>query len=107
MSQTDNSTPMPVVTVTEQAASVIKAACASIEPPATIVHFSIMEQGDGVAHRMELRTETDPDDLISQQHDLTVAVSPEQVEVLKGAEVDFIGEGNAGKFVVTNPNISN
>jgi Fe-S cluster assembly iron-binding protein IscA len=100
-----NTLERPVVTVTAQAAAVIKAACEAMDPPATVVHLSVHRQGDTVAHRLDLKTEAGADDLISDQHDLAVSVSSGDVPMLTGAEVDYIPEGDSGKFVVSNPNI--
>ncbi len=95
----------PVVTVTAQAAAVIKAACEAMDPPASVVHLSVHRQGDSVAHRLDLKSEAGPNDLISDQHDLSIAVSSDQVPMLQGAEVDYVAEGEGGKFIVANPNL--
>jgi Fe-S cluster assembly iron-binding protein IscA len=70
-----------------------------------VVHLSVHQQGDSVAHRLDLRNEAGPDDLVSDQHELAIAVSSDQVPMLQGAEVDYVAEGPGGKFIVSNPNL--
>lgn len=95
----------PVVTITAQAAGVIRAACEAMDPPASVVYLSVHREGDRIAHRLDLKNGTTPGDIVSDQHELAVAVSADQVPLLQGAEVDYVAEGAGGKFVVSNPNL--
>jgi iron-sulfur cluster assembly accessory protein len=95
----------PTVTVTEQAAAVIKAACAAKNPPVNTVRFSIDQSDNGYVHGIGLQDAPAPDDVVSEQYGLQTVVSPGEVELLNGAEVDYVADGDAGKFVISNPNL--
>jgi iron-sulfur cluster assembly accessory protein len=100
-----NTQERPTVTITEQAAAVIKAACAAKNPPANVVRFSIDQGENGYVHGIGLQDTPAPDDVVSEQFGLQTVVSPGEVDLLKGAEVDYVAEGEAGKFVISNPNL--
>ncbi len=93
----------PVITVTEQAAAIIKSACE--EQSAKLVRFTVSLQGENVVHGISLEMDPAPEDVVFEQHDLTMAVNKEQVPLLKGTEIDYLGEDAAGHFVVANPNL--
>lgn len=93
----------PVVTITEQAATVIKSACE--EQSAKLVRFSVALQGDSVVHGITLEMAAAPEDVLFEQHDLTLAVNREQVPLLQGTEIDYRGDTPDGHFVVANPNL--
>ena len=97
--------PRRAASITAQAAAVLKAACQSMDPPASVVQVSVQQQGETIAHRLDLKNEAGPSDLVSDQHDVAVAVDSEHVPMLQGAEIDYVPEGQGGKFVVSNPNL--
>jgi iron-sulfur cluster assembly accessory protein len=100
-----NTQERPTVTVTEQAAAVIKAACAAKNPPVNVVRFSIDQNENGFVHGIGLQEAAAPDDVVAEQYGLTTVVSPGEVDLLQGAEVDYVADGEAGKFVISNPNL--
>lgn len=104
MSQSD-AMERPIITVTEEAAAVIKAACAQDPISSSVVRFSVERQGDSLVHGIRLEAETAPDDVIFEQHDLTMAVHQDQVPLLAGTSIDYRSEGAGGRFVVANPNL--
>jgi iron-sulfur cluster assembly protein len=93
----------PVITVSEQAATVFKAACAKSAPESVIL-FSVRMQGDSLAHVITIAERTRPGDVVFTQHGVTMAVSEEQVPILQGTEVDYRQDADGGAFVVSNPN---
>lgn len=103
MSQSDT-IERPVIRLSEEAANVIKSACT--EQSASLVRFSIAVQGDKVIHGISLETDSTPEDVVFEQHNLKMAVAREQVPFLNGTEVDYRGDDqDGGHFVVANPNL--
>ncbi len=94
----------PIVTVTDQAALVLKAACEQMDPPASVVHFGMVPQGDSVSYQLRLTTEPAPSDVVFEANDLTLAVAEGQIDAIQGTELDYVPDGEQGSFVVTNPN---
>lgn len=94
----------PVLTITEDAATVIRSACE--EQSARLVRFSVAVQGDSVVHGITLDVEPAPEDVVFEQHDLTLAVNREQVPLLQGTKIDYEGDTADGHFVVANPNLN-
>lgn len=59
----------------------------------------------GLAYVLEFVDQPEQDDILVQDHDVKVFVSPASMEYLKGTELDFVREGLNQGLVFRNPNV--
>ncbi|MFQ5488115.1 MAG: iron-sulfur cluster assembly protein IscA [Gammaproteobacteria bacterium] len=59
----------------------------------------------GLAYVLEVFDETDPEDVVFEDHDVKVAVDPKSLVYLDGTELDFTREGLNEGFKFNNPNV--
>jgi Fe-S cluster assembly iron-binding protein IscA len=94
----------PIVAVTPRAATILKGACADMDGLSALVHLSVVPHDGGVAYRLELRPEPARNDVVFEQHEVTMAVSADQAAELAGTKLDYVdADGQRGRFVVARP----
>ena len=100
--------PGPPVTLSESAAGALKAVVHSsteVENGDAVVRFSVKEQDSTISHQVTLESAPVENDLVFEQHGLTMVVAPEHVPALNGAHFDLQVDAGQPRLVVSNPNI--
>ena len=59
----------------------------------------------GLAYKLEFVDEKKPEDVVLEQHGVTVLVDPKSLPYLEGTELDFTREGLNEGFKFRNPNV--
>ncbi|NHO32404.1 iron-sulfur cluster insertion protein ErpA [Acetobacter fallax] len=59
---------------------------------------------NGFQYEFRLDPETAPDDAVIEAHDIRVVVDPASLDLLAGAELDFVDKLMGAHFAVKNPN---
>lgn len=101
----DSQSPANPITISPSAAVILKAAVDSSSPGAAVVRFAVVRDDDAFAHQVTLEESPVADDLVFEQHGVTMAVAPDQVPVLVGAHFDIQVEAGEPRLVVSNPNL--
>ena len=57
-------------------------------------------------HVVSLSDESEEGDVVFEDSGITIAVAAIQTSMLRGATIDFVSDGTAGRFEVTNPNLA-
>ena len=68
------------------------------------MRFLAQPDGRRLTHRLILEAEALDGDVVFEQHGVVLAVSASQAELVAGTSLDFVGDGEQGSFVVSNPN---
>lgn len=99
--------PADPITISPSAAVILKAAVdsSSVSPGDAVIRFAVVRDEDTFAHQVTLEAAPVADDVVFEQHGLTMAVAPEQVPVLAGAHFDIQVEAGEPHLVVSNPNL--
>ena len=58
----------------------------------------------GMAYKLEYADEVSPEDVVFEDHGVTVLVDPKSLAYLDGTELDFVKEGLNEGFQFNNPN---
>jgi Fe-S cluster assembly iron-binding protein IscA len=100
-------TPSPPVTVSESAATALKAAVDASAPASgeAVIRIALVEKDSALAHQVTLESAPVPNDVVFEQYGLTMVVAPEDVEGLAGAHFDLQTDGGQPRLIVSNPNL--
>src|SRR6266516_473721 len=94
----------PIVRLTENAASEIKALLSKAENSGKILRLYVEQGGcSGMQYSMTF-DEKRPDDLDGEMHGVSVLVDPFSAQYLRGTVVDFSDSLTGGGFKISNPN---
>ncbi|MGK2964386.1 MAG: HesB/IscA family protein [Tepidiformaceae bacterium] len=96
----------PIVTITESVADRLREAAKSANVPDVIVRFSLQEEPTGLAHKIALEVTPAAEDVVFEQHGITIVVEPQQVPQLNGAHFDFEVIDGQSRLTVVNPNLT-
>ncbi|KQN06372.1 MULTISPECIES: HesB/IscA family protein [unclassified Sphingomonas] len=94
---------IPEVTLSPAAAARVAAIAAKQAKPA-ILRLSVEGGGcSGFQYRFGLADAPDGDDLIAETDGVRLVVDPVSIDLVRGAEVDFVESLGGAAFRVTNP----
>ncbi|HJM76620.1 MAG TPA: iron-sulfur cluster assembly accessory protein [Dehalococcoidia bacterium] len=92
-----------LVTLTEAAAERVRELIAG----AADVQLRVaIEKKGRPRHVVSLSDESEEGDVVFEDSGITIAVAAIQTSMLRGATIDFVSDGTAGRFEVTNPNLA-
>jgi iron-sulfur cluster assembly accessory protein len=95
---------MAIFTVSPRAAAQIADIVAATGTPAAL-RVAVLAGGcSGFQYKFDLDPLTAPDDLVIQREGATVVVDPASLDLLAGAELDYVDKLMGSYFAVTNPN---
>lgn len=104
---TETLTTSPLVTLTDEAVTRLRAVLASQNAPSGALRVYITPGGcSGFSYGMALEAEPAEDDTVIQQDDVRVVVDAFSREHLEGSQIDFVDSLMGGGFTVVNPNAS-
>ncbi len=90
--------------VTERAATRIAEIVASQGVPA-VLRVAVLAGGcSGFQYRFDLEQQAQPEDLVVRQGQAEVLVDPASLDLLVGAQLDYVDELMGAHFTVRNPN---
>ncbi len=96
--------PMEPFSVSPRAAAQIAQIVAETGAPAAL-RVAVLAGGcSGFQYKFDLDQQTAPDDLVIQKEGATVVVDPVSLDLLAGAELDYVDKLMGSYFAVTNPN---
>lgn len=91
-----------MITLTKPAASRI--ADQISKNNAVALRFAAKESGcSGYSYVMDFAQKIDEQDVVFEQHDVTVVVDPKSLDILKGTQIDYVSEGLNQTFKFSNP----
>ena len=104
--QTNTRRPRPaVVTLTERAASRMKAIMAAAEDDFVGVRIGVKNGGcAGMEYTMDYATEAAPLDERVSSEGVDILIDPKAILFLLGTRIDYVTEKMASRFVFENPN---
>ena len=95
---------MTQFTVSPRAAAQIGRIVAETGTPSAL-RVAVLAGGcSGFQYKFDLDTQTAPDDLVISHDGATVLVDPASLDLLAGAELDYVDKLMGSYFAVTNPN---
>ncbi len=95
---------VPAFQVTERAAARIAEIVASGGTP-SLLRVAVLAGGcSGFQYKFDLEPEAQPDDLVVSQGAARVLVDPSSLDLLAGAQLDYVDELMGAHFTVRNPN---
>lgn len=95
-----------VILVSESAARRIAQAAAN-EPPGTFLRVAVSGGGcSGFQYQFELARERQPDDHSFRRDAAEVVIDDTSLDLLAGAEIDFVEDLSSAAFQIRNPNAS-
>lgn len=93
------------ITITENAARRVKHLIDSEGDPSKMLRVSVSGGGcSGFQYSFSLDDKTLGDDLLFQQHGITVVVDEISLDLVKGSELDFVENLMGSAFSLRNPN---
>ncbi len=93
------------VTITETAARRIAALKAAEANPSLMLRIAVSGGGcSGFQYGFSLDDARLSDDLLFERSGVTVVIDPTSMELIQGAEIDFVEELVGASFMVRNPN---
>ncbi|HVZ07343.1 iron-sulfur cluster insertion protein ErpA [Rhodopila sp.] len=91
--------------VTDRAAARIAEIITDTQAGDAALRVAVLAGGcSGFQYRFELDKDSQPDDLVIRQGPAKVVVDPASLDLLAGAELDFVDELMGAHFAVRNPN---
>jgi len=101
-----DSTESPIVTVTPKAAATISQLIADAQVTSKVyLRVRVVPGGcQGYMHKLDLDSQTSLEDHISESAGIQVVCFKRQIEMLRGAQVDFGEEDGKQGFKIDNPN---
>ena len=95
---------METFSVSPRAAAQIAQIVAQTGSPAAL-RVAVLAGGcSGFQYKFDLDQQTAPDDLVIEKEGATVIVDPVSLDLLAGAELDYVDKLMGSYFAVTNPN---
>ncbi len=95
----------PVVSLSKSAAERVKVLAASEGNPSLMLRLAVSGGGcSGFSYGFSLDSETTSDDRIFEYHGAKLVIDDVSLDLLQGAEIDFVDDLMAASFRVTNPN---
>lgn len=96
----------PRVTLTDAAVAKVAQLIESEGDASLMLRVGVKPGGcSGFSYEMFFDTERNEDDIISEYGDVSVAVDPESMEMLGGAEIDYRDGLQGAGFAINNPNV--
>ncbi|MXV44037.1 iron-sulfur cluster insertion protein ErpA [Saccharibacter sp. 17.LH.SD] len=87
------------------AARIVEIVKAQPNPDALALRVSVLAGGcNGFQYQFKLDGEQHPDDHIIEQDNARVLIDPESLELLEGAELEFVDKLMGAHFTISNPN---
>jgi iron-sulfur cluster assembly protein/iron-sulfur cluster insertion protein len=97
----------PRVTLTDAAAGKVAELIEREGDTALVLRVGVRPGGcSGFSYEMFFDTQTDGSDIISEFGDVRVAVDPQSMEMLNGAEIDYRDGLQGAGFHIENPNVT-
>jgi iron-sulfur cluster insertion protein len=101
----ETTTSLRPVTITEKAARRIAALMSAEADPALMLRVAVSGGGcSGFQYGFSLDKARLEDDVLFEQAGVTVVIDPTSLELIQGAEIDFVEELVGSSFQVRNPN---
>lgn len=95
----------PAVTLTPAAAAKVAELMAREDEQGLVLRLGVRPGGcSGFSYEMFFDTSVDATDLVSETDGVRLAVDPESLGMLKGAQVDYRDSLQGSGFHITNPN---
>ena len=92
------------ITLTESAAKHVGRHLAAADGPVGL-KLGVKTTGcSGFAYRIDFASDVDPADQVFESHGVRVYVSPNDLKLIDGTEVDFVRDGLNQTFRFSNPN---
>ncbi|MCF6138528.1 iron-sulfur cluster insertion protein ErpA [Alkalihalobacillus berkeleyi] len=96
---------IPLVTITESAASQIKEMMAAEEEENLYLRVGVQGGGcSGLSYGMGFDSEKKDNDTSFDQHGIGVIVDPDSAKILQGVTIDYKQNMMGGGFTIDNPN---
>lgn len=94
----------PLVTLTPAAAGRVRELLAEVDEASVRLRVAIEKKGRP-HHVVSLSDETEEGDILFEDNGVAIVVAALHASLIRGATVDYIGDGDRGRFEVSNPNL--
>lgn len=95
----------PILTLTEAAATHVKALLEGRGKPSYGVRVGLRSKGcSGLSYTLEFADEAGPYDEVIEAYDIKVLIDPKAIMFLMGSEMDYVDDKLTSGFVFNNPN---
>ena len=95
------------VTLTEAAATKVAELISREEEDGLVLRLGVRPGGcSGFSYEMFFDSQIEDTDLVEEYHGVKVAVDPQSMEMVKGAEIDYRDGLQGAGFHISNPNVS-
>ena len=94
-----------MITVTATAADKLKEILVEEGQPEAALRVIVVPNGSGAQYMLTLENEAQHDDIIMHENGVRVLVDNGSVELLEGAEIDYMEGLMRSGFVINNPNV--
>jgi iron-sulfur cluster assembly accessory protein len=97
----------PQVTLTDAASAKVAQLIEAEGDPSLLLRVGVRPGGcSGFSYEMYFDTERNDDDIVHEFGGVTVAVDPQSMTMLKGAEIDYRDGLQGAGFAINNPNVT-
>jgi iron-sulfur cluster assembly accessory protein len=97
----------PQVTLTDAAASKVAELIEAEGDPSLLLRLGVRPGGcSGFSYEMYFDTERNDDDIVHEFGGVTLAVDPQSMTMLNGAEIDYRDGLQGAGFAINNPNVT-
>lgn len=100
----DGPSDAPLVTLTAAAARRVRELLTTVDHAGVRLRVAIEKRGRP-RHVVSLSDETEEGDILFEHSGVAIAVAALHASLVRGATVDYIGDGDGGRFEVSNPNL--
>lgn len=94
-----------MITVTTNAADKLKEILVEEGQPEAALRVIVVPNGSGAQYMLTLENETQDDDIVMHENGVRVLVDNGSVQLLEGAEIDYMEGLMRSGFVINNPNV--
>lgn len=97
----------PKVTLTSAAAAKVADLIEREDDDSLVLRLGVRPGGcSGFSYELELDTQVDDSDIVNEFDGVRLAVDPQSMEKVKGAEIDYRDTLQGAGFHINNPNVS-
>ena len=105
MNESDGDQPIPVLTVSEEAARRIRTNLVKRNPPTSLLRLVFHIKNEQPLHGLIPELEAKTGDIAVTEHGLTFLIDPDTLPLVRGSHIDCDAADPTSEIEVTNPNI--